>query len=123
MGKNQPAPSQPGSVSSTLLDQLRLRRPEAWERFVRIYSPIIYRWCRRSDLAAEDAADVFQEVLAAVMLHLPEFRRESPRDSFSGWLAAITRNKVRDLYRRRNGKARARGGTTAQRQLGEIPQP
>jgi len=74
-------------------------------------------------LIAEDAADVFQEVLAAVMLHLSDFHRDKPEDSFSGWLAAITRNKVRDYYRRRHGRAEARGGSTAQRQMAEIPQP
>jgi RNA polymerase sigma-70 factor (ECF subfamily) len=90
---------------------------------VRLYSSVIYRWCRRSGLAAEDAADVLQEVLAAVLLHLTDFRRDRSQDSFSGWLATITRNKVRDHYRRRHGKAEARGGSTAQRQMAEIPQP
>jgi RNA polymerase sigma-70 factor, ECF subfamily len=121
MARDEAASSGSSSLSSTLLDQLRLRRPEAWERFVKIYSPIIYRWCRRSGLAAEDAADVFQEVLASVIRRLPEFRRDRPQDTFTGWLAAITRNKVRDHYRRRHGRARARGGTTAQRQLADIP--
>jgi RNA polymerase sigma-70 factor (ECF subfamily) len=115
--------SQPDSVSSTFLEQLRARRPEAWQRLVNLYGPVTYRWCRRSKLSAEDAADVVQEVLAAVMLHLPDFRRERREDSFSGWLAAITRNKVREHYRRRQGKAEARGGSTAQRQMAEIAQP
>lgn len=115
--------SRPSSFSSTLLEQLRLRRPEAWQRLVRLYGPVAYRWCRRSNLAAEDAADVVQEVFATVMTHLPEFRRDRPGDSFSGWLATITRNKVRELYRRRQGKAEARGGTTAQRNIAEIAQP
>jgi RNA polymerase sigma-70 factor, ECF subfamily len=121
MARDDGASSGSSSLSSTLLDQLRLRRPEAWERFVKIYSPIVYRWCRRTGLAADDAADVFQEVLAAVMRRLPEFRHDRPQDSFTAWLAAITRNKVRDLYRRRHGRARARGGTTAYRRLAEIP--
>ena len=123
MGTDAAVPSNSSSVSSTLLDQLRAARPEAWERFVRLYSPVIYRWCRRSGLTAEDAADVFQEVLAAVLLHLPGFRRDRPQDSFSGWLAAITRNKVRDHYRRQRGKAEARGGSTAQRQMAEVREP
>jgi RNA polymerase sigma-70 factor, ECF subfamily len=110
------------SVSSTLLDQLRIGHPEGWKRFVRLYSPVIYRWCRRAGLTAEDAADVFQEVLLAVTLHLPQFRRDRSQDSFSGWLAAIARNKVRDHYRRRSGRPEARGGSTAQRQMSEIPQ-
>ncbi len=123
MAQDQPADGESGSLSSTLLEQLRWRRPEAWERFVRLYGGLIHRWCRRAGLTAEDAADVLQEVLAAVMLHLPDFCRDQPGGSFGGWLATITRNKVRDHYRRRHGRAEARGGSTAQRQLSEIPQP
>ena len=111
------------SVSSTLLDQLRSGRPEAWRRFVHLYGPVIYRWCRRAGLSSEDAADVLQEVFVAVMLHVSRFRRDTPQDSFGGWLTTITRNKVRDLYRRRCGRAEARGGSTAQRRMAEIPQP
>jgi RNA polymerase sigma-70 factor (ECF subfamily) len=114
--------SKPSSISSTLLEQLRARRPEAWQRLVLLYGPVIYRWCRRSGLSAEDAADAVQEVLAAVLTHLPGFRRDRPQDSFSGWLAAITRNKVRECYRRRQGRAEARGGTAALRQMAEIAQ-
>jgi len=120
---SQGAASKPSSVSSTLLDQLRARRPEAWQRLVHLYGPVIYRWCRRANLTADDAADVVQEVLSAVMLHLPDFHRDQPQDTFSGWIAAITRNKVREHYRRRHGQADARGGSTAQRQMAEIPQP
>jgi len=115
--------SNPSSISSTLLLQLRSGRPDAWQRLVRLYGPVIYRWCRRSNLHAEDAADVVQEVLSAIMVHLPDFRRDRPQDSFSGWLATITRNKVREHYRRQHGKAEARGGSTAQHQMAEIPQP
>ncbi len=57
------------------------------------------------------------------MRHLPGFHREGPQDSFHAWLASITRNKVRDHYRRRLGRAEARGGSTAQRQMADIPQP
>ncbi len=115
--------SRPSTISSTLLDQLRARRPEAWQRLVLLYGPVAYRWCRRSNLNAQDAADVVQEVLAAVMIHLPEFHRDQPEDSFGGWLAAITRNKIREHYRRRRGKAEARGGSTAERRLADIAQP
>lgn len=116
-------PSRPSTISSTLLEQLRVRRPEAWQRLVCLYGPVVYRWCRRAGLAAQDSADVVQDVLSAVLIHLANFRRERPEDSFSGWLATITRNKVREHYRRRFGKAEARGGSTAQQQLAEIARP
>jgi RNA polymerase sigma-70 factor, ECF subfamily len=119
---NPSSASRPSSISSTLLEQLRQGGPEAWQRLVGLYGPVIYRWCRRSNLSSEDAADIVQEVLAAVMIHLAEFHRDRPQDSFSGWLATITRNKIREHYRRQQGKAEARGGSTAQRLLAEIPQ-
>jgi RNA polymerase sigma-70 factor, ECF subfamily len=120
MGNHKESYSASGSLSSTLLDQLRANRPEAWERFVRLYSPIVYRWCRHSGLTPDDSADILQDVLSAVMLHLTDFHRDKSQDSFSAWLAAITRNKVRDHFRRRRGKAEARGGSTAQRKIAEI---
>jgi RNA polymerase sigma-70 factor (ECF subfamily) len=115
--------SEPSSISSTLLDRVRAQRPEAWERLVDLYGPVVYRWCRQSALRPEDAADVVQEVFTAVAAHVGQFRRERPGDSFGGWLRTITRNKIRDLYRRRQGKAQARGGTDARQQLAEIGGP
>jgi RNA polymerase sigma-70 factor (ECF subfamily) len=115
--------SEPSSISSTLLDRVRAQRPEAWERLVDLYGPVVYRWCRQSALGPEDAADVVQEVFTAVAAHVGQFRRERPGDSFGGWLRTITRNKIRDLYRRRQGKAQARGGTDARQQLAEIGGP
>jgi RNA polymerase sigma-70 factor (ECF subfamily) len=115
--------SEPSSISSTLLERVRAQRPEAWERLVDLYGPVVYRWCRQSALRPEDAADVVQEVFTAVAVHVGEFRRERPGDSFGGWLRSITRNKIRDYYRRRLGKPEARGGTDARQQLAEIGQP
>jgi len=123
MGRDEASSAGSGSISSTLLAQLKANRPEAWQRFVRLYSPMVYRWCRRSGVMADDAADVLQEVLAAVIRHVSEFRREGPHDSFTAWLATVTRNKVCDHYRRRHGRVEGRGGTTAQRRMAEIPQP
>ena len=123
MGSNEAASAGSSSISSTLLAQLQAGRLDAWQRLVRLYSPLISRWCRRSGVVADGAADVLQEVLAAVLQHVSDFRRGGPHDSFTAWLATITRHKVCDHYRRRQGRAEARGGTTAQRQMAEIPQP
>jgi RNA polymerase sigma-70 factor (ECF subfamily) len=112
----------PGSVSSTLLERVKARRPEAWQRLVDLYGPVVYRWCRQSGVRREDAADVVQEVFSSVAAHVGEFRRDSPGDSFTAWLAAITRNKIRDHFRRRQGRPQARGGTDAQQQFLEIPE-
>ncbi len=60
------------SISTSLLEQVRADRPEAWERLVDLYSPLIYRWCRQAGMAEHDAADLLQEVFSAVLSHLPE---------------------------------------------------
>ncbi len=114
--------SESGSISTTLLDQVRAERPEAWEQLVELYSPLIYRWCRQAGVPEQDAADLLQEVFTAVLSHLPEFRRMGPADSFTAWLATITRNEIRGHYRRRQQRANARGGTTAQLAMAAIPQ-
>lgn len=122
MSTGQQRFSEADSISTTLLDQVRARVPEAWEGMVRLYSPLIYRWCRRAGVSEADAADLLQEVFAAVVLQLPKFRRTGEADSFTAWIATITRNKVRDHYRRLNRVAEARGGTTAQMAMAAIPQ-
>ncbi len=94
-------PDASGSTSHTLLDRVRLREPEAWQRFVHLYGPTIYGWAERTSLQAHDAADVTQEVFQSVALHIDRFRRDRPGDTFRGWLRTITLNKVRDLFRNR----------------------
>jgi RNA polymerase sigma-70 factor (ECF subfamily) len=112
----------PSSVSSTLLERVKARRPEAWQRLVDLFGPVVYRWCRQSGVGREDAADVVQEVFSSVAAHVGDFHRESPGDSFTAWLATITRNKIRDWFRRRQGRPEARGGTDAQQQFMQIPE-
>lgn len=122
MAGNRDQSAEPSSVSSTLLERVKARRPEAWERLVDLYGPVVYRWCRLSGVCLEDAPDVVQDVFIAVASHVAEFRRQSASDSFSAWLATITRNKVRDHFRRRQGRPEARGGTDAQQQFLQVPE-
>jgi RNA polymerase sigma-70 factor (ECF subfamily) len=110
------------SIASSLLVQLRSQDPQAWQQLVGLYGPVVYRWCRRGGLHAEDAADVGQEVFLAVARYIGSFRRERPADSFRGWLWTITQNKMRDYLRRRGAQPEAVGGTTAQQRLQEAPE-
>lgn len=94
----------PGSTSSSLLTQARAREPAAWQRLVDLYTSSLYRWCRQSDLAEEDAADIAQEVFALVASHLDDFRGEQPQGSFRAWLRAITRTRIADHFRRKRNQ-------------------
>jgi RNA polymerase sigma-70 factor (ECF subfamily) len=120
---NQDHPSEPGSISSTLLERVKANRPEAWARLADLYGPVVYRWCRQSGVTRDDAPDVVQEVFAALALHVGGFRRETPGDSFAAWLRTITQNKVRDHFRSRLGRPAAEGGTEAQQRLQQLAEP
>jgi len=111
------------SISTTFLYRVKIQSPEAWQHLVELYGPVVYRWCRQASLRAEDAADVVQEVFAAAASHVAEFHRDQPGDSFSAWLHTITRNKIRDHFRHRQGRAEAQGGTQAHQQILGIPEP
>lgn len=90
------------TTSYSLLESLRQPEmdPSAWDRFVALYTALLYRWARRWGLQAADASDVVQDVLLVVMRELPSYR-PTPSARFRSWLWAVTRNRVRALRRRR----------------------
>lgn len=109
------------ATSRSLLERAKADDAAAWDRLVSLYAPLVFHWCRRWNLQDEDVADIFQEVFQAVVAHIAGFRKEKPGDTFRGWLRTITRNKVRDYFRRRGREPVGVGGTDAQVRLAEIP--
>jgi RNA polymerase sigma-70 factor, ECF subfamily len=90
------------STSVTLLERVRQRDDQAaWERFVALYTPLLYRWAQRAGLGDEDAADLVQDVLVVLMNELPSFEYDTARRNFRGWLKTVTINKCRERQRRR----------------------
>jgi RNA polymerase sigma-70 factor, ECF subfamily len=114
------------STSRSLLDRVKQREGEAWNRFAAIYTPLVYRWARQCGLQSNDAADVVQDVFTSVTCKIDGFRFDSPQASLRGWLWTITRNQVRLYFRRLKDRPLAVGGSTAnyqlQQQAGEDPQ-
>lgn len=109
------------ATSPSLLDGVRQLDPDAWRRFAAIYGPIVYRWTVRHGLQDHDAADVTQEVFRAVAENIGRFEHRAPGDSLRGWLWTVTRNKIRDHYRRRQQEVSAAGGTDAHQRLQQVP--
>jgi RNA polymerase sigma-70 factor (ECF subfamily) len=90
------------STSVTLLERVRQRDDQAaWERFVSLYTPLLYRWAQRAGLGDADAADLVQDVLVVLMNELPGFEYDNARHNFRGWLKTVTINKCRERQRRR----------------------
>lgn len=117
---SQPSAASSHATSPTLVGRVQANEQAAWQRLVDLYGPLIYSWACRGGLANEDAADVMQEVFAAVAKAIGRFDTAAC-GRFRGWLWTITRNKIRDHHRRSAAEPEGRGGDTALRELAELP--
>lgn len=81
----------------------RLQRPNehaAWERFVALYTPLLYHWARRLAVQESDAADLVQDVFAILVRQLPTFQ-QLPGKRFRGWLWTVLHNRWCEVRRRK----------------------
>ena len=109
-----------GSTQTSLIRRAQLADPTAWERLTQLCGPVVYGWARRAGLQPQDASDVMQDVFHSLTSKLPTFERRDSNDSFRGWLWTITRNKVRDHFRRLKRQANVVGGSTAYQNLQQL---
>ena len=103
---------------------LRIKDPadrDAWEEFVEIYRPIIYRMARKRGLQDADAQDLAQRVLGSVAAAIEGWEHDPSRARFSTWLGTVTRNAIIDTVRRIKPDASA-GGSSMLQQLNRLPQ-
>jgi RNA polymerase sigma-70 factor, ECF subfamily len=90
------------STPATLLEQVR--RPDntvAWERFVRLYTPLLLSFAKRQGLQDQDCADLVQDVFLALVRVMPYFQYD-PNRSFRSWLGTLTWNRLKDRLRQRH---------------------
>ncbi|MFT5301053.1 MAG: RNA polymerase sigma-70 factor (ECF subfamily) [Mariniblastus sp.] len=90
------------STSESLL--LRLKSSDdhqAWSRFVRLYTPLLFYWARKMGLQSQDASDLVQDVFTLVFQKLPEFQYDKTK-SFRAWLRTVTINKLREWCRKKS---------------------
>lgn len=103
---------------------LRITDPadrDAWEEFVAVYRPIIYRMARRRGLQDADAQDLIQRVLASVASSIHRWQHDRSRGRFSTWLGRVTRNAIIDTVRRIKPDQSV-GGSSMLQQLHRLPQ-
>lgn len=110
-------------TSRSLIQRLQSDEAGAWDRLVALYAPLVAHWCRSSRLSEADLADVFQEVFQAVAANIARFRMDRQGSTFRGWMRAITLNKINDHFRRGRHEPAAQGGSEAQQQLAQVPDP
>ena len=92
----------------------------AWDEFVKLYSPLVYRIARRQGLQPADADDLLQEVLSSVSTSVDEWLHRSDRGAFRPWLRRIARNTTINFLTRRRHRPLGIGGSDAQRRLIEA---
>ena len=89
----------PTSVS--LLDRLKHSPPDSadWQQLHALYAPLIRHWLGKDPILRDEADDLSQDVMLAVVRQLPRFDRR--RDgSFRTWLR-VTVNRLRAHWRTR----------------------
>lgn len=103
---------------------LRIKDPadrDAWDEFVLIYRPVIYRMARKRGLQDADAQDLAQRVLGSVAAKIDGWQPDSERAKFSTWLTTVTRNAIIDSVRKIKPD-KSSGGTSMLNQLQRLPQ-
>ena len=88
-------------TSLTLLDRLRQPdQPDAWNRFARLYAPLLLEWATAQGLQNADAEDLVQTVLVKLIGQLPTYDKHAGQ-TFRGWLFTVCRNECHNFRTRR----------------------
>ncbi|MEO1527392.1 MAG: sigma-70 family RNA polymerase sigma factor [Planctomycetota bacterium] len=117
-----PVPSEtPSSLS--LAEGLRHGDAAAWDRMVELYAPLARSWCLYSGVSADRVGDILQEVFLSVHRSIRQFEPRDGSSGFRGWVWQITRNKIRDHFRRENGQPVGRGGSSVADAINQFPDP
>jgi RNA polymerase sigma-70 factor, ECF subfamily len=101
----------------------RLAVPEdrqAWDEFVDIYMPLVYRLARAKGMQPADAEDLGQEVLISVAGAIRNWEPDPQRGRFRDWLYRIAVNGIVDHVRRRKHTIEGTGRSDVHRKLAEI---
>ena len=93
---------------------------EAWDQFVALYRPVIYRLARRRGLQDADAQDLAQQVLMAVASAIGSWEKANEAVRFRHWLRRVARNAIVNALARRPHD-RAAGGSSVQELLLDQP--
>ncbi|HMP60180.1 MAG TPA: sigma factor, partial [Gemmatales bacterium] len=97
------------ATSLSLLQRLRQRDDDpAWQRFDRVYRPLIARWLRQARLEPADADDLAQEVMLVVVRKVAEFEHAGRPGAFRHWLRQVVGFVLRDRWRSRQRRGETR---------------
>ena len=109
------------STPLSLLERLRRNDdPDAWRRFVELYSPLLFEWSRRNRVPESEADDLVQNVLVRLIQQMPVFKSR-PGGSFRAWLFTVLRNSWLDQCRIKKRQPIVARGISPDEQAGIDP--
>lgn len=104
-------PRVPETKASLILRLPSADDAEAWQEFVSIYEPFVYRFARRGGLQDADARELVQNVLLSVARAVGRWRPDRQRGRFRTWLFRIARNQMLDVLAKQRRSIVASGGS------------
>jgi RNA polymerase sigma-70 factor (ECF subfamily) len=109
---------------ASLLLRLRDRQDDdAWREFVALYGPVVFGYARKQGLQEDDAADLSQEVFAAVARAVARLEYDPGRGAFRNWLFTVVRHKLADWRSAQGHAPRGSGDSGTQKLLEQCPAP
>lgn len=90
-------------TSESLIE--RVKNPTdsvAWNEFLAVYRPVVYRLARARGLQDSDAEDLTQHVFLAVAGAIEKWQPSPDKPPFRAWLFRITRNAIVNAVSRRH---------------------
>jgi RNA polymerase sigma factor (sigma-70 family) len=114
-------PQVPETRASLILRLPSSADAEAWQEFVSIYEPFVYRFARRGGLQDADARELVQNVLLTVARAIGRWQPDAERGKFRTWLFRIARNQLIDAAGRMRRQGMPHGGTSAFDLLNQQP--
>src|SRR5205085_111655 len=112
-------PSLPETRASLIVRLPDAADARAWDDFVAVYAPLVYRLARRHGLQPADSDDLVQDVLAAVARSVETWLTRDDRGPFRAWLLRIAKNTAMNALTRQKYRPTGTGDSELARRLAQ----